>query len=141
MDKELEQLRLLSLLHYVVAGVTVLLSLFPLLYLALGGLFIWRPDSLIGDTPPPPFWFGWLFFVLGGAGVLFEWALAVAMFYAGRCLRARKKYTYCFVVAVLDCLAIPVGTVLGVFTILVLAKPGVKELFTPSFAEERANQS
>jgi hypothetical protein len=43
----------------------------------------------------------------------------------------RKHYTFCLVMAGVECLFMPFGTVLGVFTILVLNRQTVKELFTP----------
>ena len=43
----------------------------------------------------------------------------------------RKHYTFCFVMACVECLSVPFGTVLGVFTILVLNRASVKELFNP----------
>ena len=36
---------------------------------------------------------------------------------------------YCFVVAAIECILIPFGTVLGVFTIIALSRPSVKVLF------------
>jgi hypothetical protein len=72
---------------------------------------------------------GWMFMLMGGAFVLGGWALGFAMIYAGRCLKKRERYTFCLVVAAISCLNMPVGTALGVFTIIVLMRPSVKELF------------
>ena len=38
-------------------------------------------------------------------------------------------YTFCFVMAALACAFFPFGTILGIFTIVVLVRPGVKEMF------------
>ena len=51
------------------------------------------------------------------------------MICAGRFLAQRAYYTFCFVVAALECVFVPFGTVLGVFTIVVLQRPAVKEMF------------
>ena len=48
---------------------------------------------------------------------------------AGWWLAKRKHYWFCFVVACLACAFSPLGTVLGVFTIIVLLRPSVKALF------------
>jgi hypothetical protein len=48
---------------------------------------------------------------------------------AGRSLAARKRYTFCIIVAAISCTFFPLGTALGVFTILVLSRPSVKALF------------
>jgi len=58
--------------------------------------------------------------------------------YAGYCMSRRIHYRYCFVMACLSCVNMPLGTVLGVFTIVVLVRPGVKELFGRAPAESRS---
>lgn len=57
------------------------------------------------------------------------WAMAIAIWMAGRCLKRRTAYNYCLVVAAIECTFMPFGTVLGVLTILVLTRPSVKALF------------
>jgi hypothetical protein len=57
------------------------------------------------------------------------WALAAAVFMAAWCLKNRRRYIFCLVVAGFECFFAPFGTVLGVFTILVLSRPSVKALF------------
>jgi hypothetical protein len=51
---------------------------------------------------------------------------------AGRCLARARHWTFCVVMAAISCAFFPFGTVLGVFTIVALAKPEAKELFEPS---------
>lgn len=41
----------------------------------------------------------------------------------------QKGYRTCFAASVFNCLIIPVGTVLGVFSLVVLTRPSVKALF------------
>jgi len=48
---------------------------------------------------------------------------------AGAFLRRPAHYKFCFAAAVVACLLMPLGTVLGVFTIIALLRPGVKALF------------
>ena len=72
---------------------------------------------------------GWIFLIGGSTFILIGWTYAIAMFFAGRCLQSHRRPTFCFVIAVLSCLHAPIGTVLGVFTIIVLQRPSVKELF------------
>ncbi len=47
----------------------------------------------------------------------------------GICLLRRRCYTACFLAGSLTCLALPLGTVLGIFTIVVLSKKETKQLF------------
>ena len=60
---------------------------------------------------------------------LFGWAFAACVAYAGRCLNERRHYTFCMVMAGIACMFMPFGTILGVFTIIVLVRPSVKALF------------
>jgi hypothetical protein len=48
---------------------------------------------------------------------------------AARLLQRRHGYRFIFAVACLECLGFPFGTVLGVFTLVVLLRPSVKQLF------------
>lgn len=54
------------------------------------------------------------------------WTLAVCVIFSGRFLAAKRNYTFSFIVAALICLNFPLGTLLGVFTIIVLVRPSVK---------------
>jgi len=63
------------------------------------------------------------FFIVAG------WTFAAMVAFAGRSLQTRQRYTFCLVMAGIECIFMPVGTVLGVFTIIVLVRDSVKELF------------
>ncbi|MBG7607994.1 MAG: hypothetical protein IZT59_08220 [Verrucomicrobia bacterium] len=53
-------------------------------------------------------------------------AMAAANFMSGRFIKKRKNKTFSIVVAAINCLQMPFGTVLGVFTIIVLMRPSVQ---------------
>lgn len=122
-----QHLKLLSLFHYIVGGLTAFFSCFALIHLVLGIVMIVAPESFDSD-PPPPF-MGWLFALIGGSIILFGWTLAGFVIAAGRFLARRKHYLFCMVIAGIECMVMPFGTVLGVFTIVVLMQPAVKEMF------------
>ncbi len=124
MDQDQEHLRLLSVFHYVVAGLVALFSCFLIFHVAIGIAMV---TGVFEDGPPRVF--AWLFLVLPGTFMLLGWALAACLFLAGRYLAARKHYTFCLVMGAISCLFMPFGTVLGVFTIIVLMRPSVVELF------------
>jgi len=128
MNDDLEHLRLLSIVHYVVGGLAALCGLFPIVHVTLGVLIVSGafPDTQRADFPRV---FGWLFIVMGSCFILVGWAFAVCVLVAGRFLARHTRYTYCLVMAALECCFIPFGTVLGVFTIIVLMRPSVKQLF------------
>ncbi len=56
-------------------------------------------------------------------------AAVVLNILSGIYLRARKHRTFSLVVAGMNCLQFPLGTVLGVFTFVVLDRQSVKELY------------
>ncbi len=126
--QDLEHLKLLSIFHYVAGGLVGFFSCFPLLYVGLGLFFVIGPPTS-GNAPPPPPALGWLFVILGTVASLCGWCLAVCLLFAAHFLAQHRHYIFCLVVAGLSCLWMPLGTVLGVFTIVVLARPSVKQLF------------
>ena len=76
-----------------------------------------------------PLGFG-LIFVIGPALIiLIGLAYAISVLLTGRFIAHRKHHTFCFVVACISTLFTPFGTVLGIFTIIVLLRPSVKALF------------
>ncbi len=123
---DLSQLRLLAIFHYVVAGLTALFSLIPVIHLTLGIAMV--SGALPGNDPGARLG-GWFFIVFASAFILCGLALAGAIALAGRNLQRHRGHTYCMVVAALSCTMMPFGTVLGVFTLIVLLRPGVKALF------------
>jgi len=131
MNHDKEHLRLLAIFHYVVAGLAALFSFFPLLYTTVGAIFIFAArhgTPKPGEELPPEF-LGWIFVVLGLLLFLLGVAMAICSLIAGRCLSRRKHYTFALVMACIECLFIPFGTILGVFTIIALSRESVKELF------------
>jgi hypothetical protein len=121
-----EHLRLLSIFFYVSGALTAFFASVPLVHVAIG-LGVLFGDS--GSSGAPPAWFGLLFIVLGSVFVLAGWTFAIAKFVAGRCLARRRRRSFCVVVACVCCVLPPIGTVLGVFTLIVLNRPSVKALF------------
>jgi hypothetical protein len=125
-----EKLRILSVFHYVVGLLTLLFALLPSIHLMMGIMMITGRFAHEPDFPARPM--GWFFTVLALLFMLAALALGIALIMAGRNLAARTRYTFCFVVAGLSTLLFPFGTVLGVFTILTLAKDSVRSMFAGS---------
>jgi len=130
--QDADHLRLLSIFHYVVAGITALFSLFPLIHLVMGLAIVTGHlpmESEQGNDPFDPRLFGWFFVAFAGAFIASGLTLAGFMAYAGRCLAQRRRHVLCMVVAGISCCFMPFGTVLGVFTLIVLVRPSVKAAF------------
>jgi hypothetical protein len=132
MNQDAEHLRLLSIFHYVVAGVAAFCSVFPLIYTAVGFVFValsHHPPTNPSQQPPPAA-LGWVFVGVGIFLFLLGAVFALVLVFAGRSLSRRRHYWYAFVVACIECVFIPFGTILGVFTIIVLSRESVKTLFS-----------
>jgi hypothetical protein len=56
--------------------------------------------------------------------------MAICILIAGRCLSRRKGYSFALVIACIECLFVPFGTILGVFTIVALSRESVRALFS-----------
>ncbi len=125
-----EHLRLLSIFHYVVGGLGILSTVLPLAYLAFGAfIFAGRlPDE---SNPADMRWFGMLMVMLGGFMLAMGLAASACLILAGRYLAERRHRMFCLVVAAVMCAFAPLGTVLGVFTIIVLSRASVREVFEP----------
>ncbi len=126
MNETEKQLDLLGLFHFILGGLTALFACLPLIHVGVGAaLLLGAFDS----GPAAPRFIGWLFVLMGGLFVLGGWALAAAMITAGRKPRRRKSRTACQVIAALECLLMPLGTLLGVFTLIALSQDRAQELF------------
>lgn len=129
MNQDQEHLRLLTIFHYVCAGLAALFACFPIIHLVLGLMMALRPEVFDHGKNAPPAFLGWFFVVFASIFIFLGWTFAALLAWAGRCLGQRKNYTFCLVVGGVACLFMPFGTVLGVFTIIVLSRPSVKVLF------------
>ena len=137
MNQDAEHLHLLAIFHYVVAGLAALFSLFPLIYTTVGAIFVFvarHGTPKPGEELPPEF-LGWIFIALGALFCLAGIIMAVCILIAGRCLARHKNYSFAIVIACIECLFIPFGTILGVFTIVALSRESVKALFSTALPQ------
>jgi hypothetical protein len=129
-SKDEEHLRYLQIGHYIVGGLTALFSSIFIVHVVMGIVMAVSPGTFPdhgGKGPPPAM--GWIFAIMGGAFVLAGWTIAALVLTAGRMIRLRRRHTFCVVVAAVACLMMPFGTVLGIFSLIVLNRPDVKLLF------------
>ncbi len=126
-----EHLKLLSIFYYVSGSLTALVALFPLLYGAFGVMMLTGGAAVSKPGPEAvvPVMFGGCFAIAGAVFGLIGGTLAALKFYAGHSIAQHRNRTFCLVVAGLTCLAIPYGTLLGVFTFVVLGRPSVEKMF------------
>ena len=123
MNQDEQHLKLLTIFHYVVGGLTALFTCIFFIHLFIG------VAMLTGAIDDAPTFIGLMFVVMAIVFITFGWTLAVCIIIAGSNLAKRKRHMFCLVIAAISCINTPLGTVLGIFTIIVLMRPSVKELF------------
>ena len=62
-------------------------------------------------------------------GLLLAVISTVHLAVVGMKLRQRRWWTFCYLTGWGECIMFPFGTILGIFTIVVLSRPSVKRLF------------
>ena len=131
MNKIEENLRLLSIFHYVFAGLVAAFSCIPIIHIVLGAIMLAAPEAMCSDDckEMPPEFLGWIFIGIGAFVMMVGLAFAGTVALAGRFLSKRKHHKFCIAVAAVCCLFMPIGTVLGVFTLITLTKPEAESLF------------
>jgi hypothetical protein len=130
-----KSIHLLSIFHYVVAGLVALFSSLFIVHIVIGLQMMSSPDAWIPPSPPrghaapfPP-GMGGVFVAMGSIAVFLGWTMAVMTALAGRFIARRRRHLFCLIVDGLLCLWMPFGTVLGVFTLITLTKPHVRAQF------------
>lgn len=124
-------LRLLSIFHYVWGGLSILLGIFMVCYIFLMRFIIENAaasGSGGGDLQQMEMMMTMMAVIYGGLGVLCL-ILAICNLFCGKFLSSRKHRTFIMIISGINCLSIPLGTTLGVFTFIVLLRPSVAATF------------
>lgn len=127
--KDQDHLNLLSIFHYVNAGLLALYLFFLIAHFLLVNTMFTNPQfSSAGSSPPPQEVMSWIrvFYVLAGFIVV---GLVVMNILAARFLKSARNRVFILILAGINCLNMPLGTVLGVFTFIVLLRPTVTARF------------
>jgi hypothetical protein len=115
-----EHLKLLMIGFYVLGGVTGVVALIPLIPRRDGGPL--RGRAAVRQRQPTTGVFGWLFIGIGTVAILVGEAVAALNIAAGRAIQRRRSRTLVMVASIIDCLQMPLGTVLGVFALVTLGR-------------------
>ena len=124
-------LKLLSIFHFIMAGCSVLGLAFLFFHYQLTRQSLVHDGALRQPSADAASlaWFlsfsKWFYFVLGGIDIL----CAVGNLLSGFYIRERKHRTFSLIVAGLNCLRMSIGTVLGIFTFIVLLRNSVREAY------------
>ncbi len=113
---------------FLVKGIlTLVFSLFFLVYAGFGSFFLNIEE--FSDSSEMEFNPGFIFIIIGGIGFFLCIVLGILQLIAAKYLKEIRKSDFIMVVAILGCLTGILGILLGIFTIIELQKPHVKELF------------
>jgi hypothetical protein len=122
-------LRLLSILFYVYASFVAFSGLVCGAISLMGFWLIPLTKTSGGqELPKEAALFGGVFLLVFGLAALFMLVQCVVMVLAGRACGRRSGYVVCIVAACLSLLHVPLGTALGVFALITLSKPAVRDL-------------
>lgn len=130
-------LKILRVFHYVYAGLTLLGLVFLVIhYLFMNSIMSAMPTEFPdveggGPAPEMPDMEGMLgmfvwFYVFGALICL---AVGIGNVISANFLGKKQSKIFSMVVAGVNCLNIPLGTILGVFTFVVLMKPATQVLY------------
>jgi hypothetical protein len=146
-----ERLRLLAIGYYIKGAMgAALVSIFLLHFFMLIGLSV-MPQTA-GNAPvkpvttaqapsvlpspssrpvnqPPPVMMLRIFAAAIGVIILLGWTFGALTIYAGRCVQKRTHRVFIFIIAGLNCVLIPWGTLLGIATFIVIQSPAGQEAF------------
>lgn len=123
-------LKALEVCHYVWGGLSCLLGLIPIIHIVLGWMILhgsWPDGGLV--EPDAPFsvqFMGKLFFWGGIAAVVLAQTMGILNIVSGRFMAKRRHRLFSMIIAGVNCLSIPLGTVLGVFTFVLLSNEDVR---------------
>jgi|694.fasta_scaffold32320_5 hypothetical protein len=108
-------LHLLSVFHFVMGGLYALGIGFVALHFFIMRMMMKMPPEVVNTMT--------VFYIVA---TLIIAALATGNILAGIWLKKRVQHSLTIVVAAINCASFPLGTALGVFTIIVLQRPTVK---------------
>ena len=128
-----EHLKLLSLFHYITGALTILTSSFFIFHFIMFAIF----SKLAGSPEFSGEEFGsefpiaifTVFTILFGIVIILGITFGILEIMSGIFIKKRKNRIFSFVIAILELIFIPYGTILGVMTIIVLQRDSVKDLY------------
>lgn len=117
-EQYLKQLKIISIIYYVFSALGALSSVICSL-----GLFFGL-QSFLGFTTG--------IMIAGAAGLVMLGLTYVFYFALAQNLSKQKGHLYCAITSGINCLTFPIGTALGIWTLILINKPEIKALFNPN---------
>jgi len=123
-------LKAIVICHYVWGGLALLLSCMFIGHIIMGIMMVKGQFPTNGGPPNQfPNQFGYMFICMGSGALLLGWAVGILTIISGRAIARRRWRMFSLVIAGVNCAWVPFGTVLGVFTFIVLLRPSVRALY------------
>lgn len=135
--KDMRHLKMLAIGHYINAAFTALFSCLFLLYIGLGigmlsGLIDLGPPAPPNGQMPQEFKMiaGFGIVLIGVTMLLMGWGFAYFCYLSGRWISVQKNRLFSLIFAGVMCaFSFPIGTILGVLTLVVLLRESVIRLY------------
>jgi hypothetical protein len=131
--RDAEHLKLLSIFHFILAALGLFGIAFLALHLVLMSAIFTNPEMWKNSKngPPPEILFK---LMLGGYafGVVVILTGGFLNLLSGLFIRKRRHRMFSIISGGLNCLHVPFGTLLGVFTILILSRDSVRKIYEVS---------
>jgi hypothetical protein len=123
MNKDIDHLKLLGLFHLIWGVLSILFGLvFGLFYIGFGASNVEITGNLSSGAAHQ------LFIIIGVVVLVLSAIYGIMMIMAGGMFRKQRGYGFCFFISILDLFGFP-SLVLGIFALMVLVRPTVKDLF------------
>ena len=128
--RDAEHLKLVSIFHFILAALGLPGIAFIVLHFAFMRALFMNPETWKNDKggPPPEILFKLM--ICGYAfGVIIILTASVLNLLSGLFIRKRRHRMFSIIIGGLNCLQVPFGTLLGVFTILILSRDSVRKIY------------
>ena len=127
-----QQLRVLVWLHYALGGITAVFAPFGAYIVYLGWPLLYPPEGTGAYRGPQmfdPLLWGAALVTLGTLWASMCLMHGALLAYVGRCIARRRRRKFSIVFSLFDLTYAPLGTGLAIYALVLLTRPGVKELF------------
>jgi phosphatidylglycerophosphate synthase len=125
-NRDITHLNILSVLHYVGGIYFFLAAFFISRYVMVGVSGFVRSQ---GTASPSESFTNWGEVIMLSALVIGMMVLGILLLLTGHSLRKHRARIFCLIVAGAECISFPLGTLVGVFTLIKLNKDSAKKLF------------
>ena len=123
---EKDTLHTLAIFHYIMAGLIALAACVPIIHLTVGLSII---AGGVAENEPGLGVAGAFFAIIAIFPILIGWGLAFFIFKSAQKLDNQTNHQTCLIASGILCIFMPLGTVLGVITLVKLQEEPVKKLF------------